>query len=538
MKKPRGFAILFVGFILFFSACAYIDIRPMVDAGFAYLNAGDLGQAEAYFREALRRNRAQSQANLGLSLIAMFRGNQRLSSLSEQMLPAGISPSLTNFSSGIESRKAQFQKNLLSLVLKAKALRAKREGIDLLQIREMIQYLQSEIAEIVALLEEAKDCLERAMEATEPILIHPNRFDWNRNGILEPDTPLHFSRLGDDVPAWRVVGEVLRANRPVSPDESAARVFEPVGGDAWFDKELIDLILSGEAEELDLSTWDPVFDDNDIMTIGQTEMRWLYLLVTAELSVLEPFVIYQLDFGNALQGFLNTFIEISHEEGLEAAFAYAVGFLDPNRDGKITALEWRALFDEGFLAFRPEDQNGGVHAISNWKSAIVGFCETAIQMIQNEEMPFIQRLENPDQSNGSYFINETAVSDKIIAILEEVIACVSDPTQALTLFEAKDENSVRSRLEKTLEHKGLDSRFIEEIEVLAYPGVFFSSPETFADLKTFFPNLYYQWVELEFPYPELILFDDPTFGGLLQAKLNGHPWNGILYRIYLLLQKR
>jgi len=538
VKKASWLGILIIVFILFFSACAYIDIRPMIDAGFTYLNSGDLGTAETCFREALRRNYSQPQANLGLSLIALFRGNAQLSSYLSRLLPTGVTPSISGFLSEKEARKAQAQKKLLSLILKARANRASRDSIDLSLMREQIQEGQSEIAEIVALLEEGKMCLERAMTSAEPVSILPNHFDWNQNGILEPDTPLQFSRLGDGTPVWRIVGEVLRAYREVTPEESTARFFNPGTGDAWFDKELIDLILSGEAAELDLSTWEPVFDDFDILTIGQEEMRWLYLLVTAELSILEPFVIYQLDFGNALQDFLNTVVEIIDEEGMEEALAFVVHFLDTDHDGKISALEWRSLFDEGFLSFRPEEQNGGAHAIESWKSAIVGFCETMVWMIENRELPFIDALGNSGRFSLGTSREDIPISERLVAILQEVIAYVTDPTKALELFAIGGQSHMRLRLGEALERRGIDSRFIEELRVLIYPGVFFAQPEVFCDLKEFFPELYYQWVDPTFPMPELILFEDPTFGGFLQADINGHPWNGIFYRIYLLMQRR
>jgi len=539
VKRTIGLAILLFVFTLFFYGCAYIDIGPTIEAGFRHFNSGDLRTAENCFREALRRNPTRPQANLGLSLVTLFRGNQRLISIFKRIGPIDYALPGALRANAKSALKAELQKRLLNWVFKTRVLRAE-DDLDLSWIRWWIQEGQREIAETVALLEEAKSCLERALASPEPVDIFPNHLDWNQNGVLEPETPLLFSWFAQGAPVWKIIAEALIGKNELPPDEKISRFFDPSSGDAWFDKELFDLIRSGEIDELDLDAWEPVFDEEDVLTIGSTEMRWLYLLVTGELSALEPLVIYQLDFGSALQDFLNRFSKINREEGIESAYAYAADFLDANHDGKISNLEWCALFDEGFLAFRPEEENGGTHAVENWKGAIVGFCETMIWMIENDQLPFLDdpEEEGPFGLNLARLDTGSPLSERLLAILRETIDYVSDPTKAVTLFSIESEEPLFSRVRGFLDLRGIDSRFIDELHVLAYPGMYFAHPENFSDLKAFFPQLYYQWIDRTFPIPELFLFEDPAFGGLLQADINGHPWNGVFSQIFFLITKR
>ena len=161
-------------------------------------------------------------------------------------------------------------------------------------------------------------------------------------------------------------------------------------------------------------------------------------------------------------------------------------------------------------------------------------------MIENDQLPFLDdpEEEGPFGLNLARLDTGSPLSERLLAILRETIDYVSDPTKAVTLFSIESEEPLFSRVRGFLDLRGIDSRFIDELHVLAYPGMYFAHPENFSDLKAFFPQLYYQWIDRTFPIPELFLFEDPTFGGLLQADINGHPWNGVFSQIFFLITKR
>jgi tetratricopeptide (TPR) repeat protein len=530
MKKYIVVGVTTVLMLLLFSSCASIDLSPYILAGFNQMNAGNIEEAEEYFQEVLRRDNAQPDANLGLSLISLFKGNRDLLEFSIDDFPSEFAVFAPAPTQSRDIQKAQLRMKLLAAAIKTKTSRDTIEPIDLSGIRDFINASQEDLSAIVALLEKARICLEKAMDEAQPREIQPNKFDWNGNGTIESDSALLFSGLLDGLPVWQLVAEGMYLFQIPNEEGASPRLFDKTGGDAWFDKELFDRILSGE--EIDIGTWIPVFDDTDVFTIGVKEIRWLYLFVTAELTVLEPLVVYSFDFGEETEDFYYEYIEWYNTFGYESAVQWALRTLDSTQDGTITNQEWRAQMGEGFLAFRPEDENGGAHAIENWQSAIVGFCETGIEMLRNDEIPLFGSLQTP-RLYQRQLRDSLSSTETIVAILEEVKAYVTDPTKGFVLLDTEAETSSRSHINKLLNKRAALGIKAIDVVATAFPGVFFAEWQSFSDLKSFIPDVHYVWDTENAWFEEFLLrFADPTFGGFLQVLVNNSPWDGFIHRLY------
>jgi hypothetical protein len=187
---------------------------------------------------------------------------------------------------------------------------------------------------------------------------------------------------------------------------------------------------------------------------------------------------------------------------------------------------------EGFLAFRPEDENGGAHAIEHWQSAIVGFCETGIEMLQNNEIPVFGFLQSP-RLYQRQLRDSLSSTETIIAILQEVVEYVTDPTKGFLFLDTPAETSSRSHMNKLLNRSGGLSTKAFDITATAFPGMFFAHPQSFSDLKVFIPDVHYVWnTENSWIEELLVRFADPTFGGFLEILVKGQPWDGFIHRSY------
>lgn len=511
MKKGLLLGLTVLMLLLVCSSCVYFDLTPLIGYGFDAMNLGEIDRAEALFRQVIAKTPEQPDANLGLSLVSLFKGNKALMDFSLNNLPT----LQTMTSQSKEIRRAQTRLKALALIAKVKSGGLRQVMPELQEIRDLINLTQEELSTIVRWLEEAKRCLGIAIKFAQPREIQPNQFDWNGNGKVEASTPLLLDNTLDNMPVWKLIASYLYFTSSEPGVGQTSRIFDPTGGDAWFDKELFDKILNGE--DVDINTWVPTFDETDVVLLGSDELRWLYLLVNAELAILEPSLIYSFDFGEELIGFIDDLLTVEASEGTFAALNWATQTLDTTPDGTITTEEWKPIFADGFLAFRPDDQNGGYNAIADWRSAIVDFCNTAIEMIQDGTIPIPEIIES-QLFQGSQFREVLTAKEQVIAALVEVIAFVSDPTKSLQLYPP----FVIGPLKPVRE--------VLPLLVQGYPGAFFSYPENFQDLKNFFPDIHYFALEEGGIGIDGIQFSDPTFGDLVEVLIDGVAWDGFFGR--------
>ena len=494
MKKKIYAVVPFLLVLIFIlSNCSggiSIDIAAIMQTAEQQMMDGNMVGAETSFKLILKEDPDNARANLGLSCTMFFSVHRRMI----QFFDSAVSqlPQIL-FSSGLSISK-------IPSLFTSRAADPENPWVILSAID--INAQQEEIAEIVQDLETIKGLLKKVLGADISFKVYPNSFDWNDNGAVESTSQLEVDINGEWVGLWDLV---------FSPfvnflSESSERlVFNEEGGDAWYDRETFEMLFSDEP--LPEETYIPVFNEEDYILFDAESIRILYLIVNLELTILEPSIIYSLQPGESFWNFMMNYLQYEPPLTLRNSKSnpdtdYATETLDLDKNGTITNAEFQNLFDEDFLAFF-DNPNGGADAVLGWKSAISEFTSMATELIAAIELPEIieseftsgvKELQKSIESPKAFkrvlrrIEEEPTLQEIIIGLLTEFYEFVNDPNKEFLTEEDVDEDGN---------------------EEILTPGVFFSLPNNFSDLKNFLPDIGY--------LNNIVVFPDPTFGGILEG---------------------
>ncbi len=405
------------------------------------MSEGNHKAAEAFFNQVLKTDPENGEANLGMGLIWSMQAQKNILDIAADYLTLAED---AHFRSADSSKLARV----------ARAVTRLREFTNNPRSVEFSK-LQSEIADIVELLESAKHSMKIALEtmpADSTMKLFPNAFDWNEDGYTDSTMPLN---LKTDVEGESRVWWLLFSYRPEFPMFSSTRGLfnDTIRGDAWFDKQTIDYLLdTGEIPE----DYEPVFDDDDHYTLDATAVKGLLTVVNMGLSIFEPFIIWDIDPDPELTNYIELYSDT--QDQYDGFIDFATSTLDTDQNGTITNAEFRRVLPENFMAFY-NDANGGANAITDLRSAIVDLCELLVELSDMGMIDFVL----PE------FIEE----------LEEIKELITVPSAG-------------------------EPQFINLYN-------FFESPNNFSDLKVFIPDVGYDTEGLN------IIWPDPTFGGLIEV---------------------
>ncbi len=461
MKKTVTAAITIILLLTLLISCTRFtplspeQIHEKILAAEEAMAEGDDATAEAIFREVIKSDPNNGEANMGMGLIAFLKAHRTiLDMVADYFTIAETVPT-------IQSRNT-LTRNTLKKAL-PRALGKARNIVTTLRDFDFDQ-LQTNIAIVVDQLENAKGNLKTAvdnMTDEASMNLYPNAFDWNEDGFTDSASPLYlkFDPNGD---GEKRLWWVLFYNEPgefLSPDTQRSFFDDTIRGDAWFDIETFNYLLE---DGIVPEEYEPTFDNTDKITMDATAAKMLLTIVNLELSILEPYIIWNFNPNPELTDYL----EVASNTALNynGPIDFATSTLDTDKNGTITNAEFRAVLPDTFFAFY-DNPNGGADAITDWKEAIVDFCDLALEIAEMEIIDFIP-----------FEINEE---------LEMIKTLITDPATKVQLTE----------------------------EVALIPYNFFNSPDNFADLKNFIPNVGYD--------PEMnIELPDPTFGGLVEGLEN------------------
>jgi hypothetical protein len=442
MFKKAIFGILFVILIVSFISCtelpeaATIPVAQRLHQAEEALNNGNAIVAENLLTQVLNADPTNPKANIGMGFINLLKANRKILTLVERL--TSIATSSPRILSPFEM---------------------------LLEID--FSHLQTDINSIVVNLEDSKSELETALDnmtSNITITIHPNRFDWNKDGFTDSISPLNLSfdpYGGSETRLWWVIFD----SGPVSSERA---IFdETKRGDAWFDIETINYIVSGSNIPVD---YEPTFDETDFMTLDATGVKVLLTFVNLELSVLEPTLIWNLDPNTELTDWLT---EASNtHDSYDSFLDFATTTIDLDYNGTMTNTEIRTIMPNSFMSFY-SIPNGGLNAISDWASALNGFSQTGLELYSAGFFDFLPT------DVEDLFINAGKLS--------------TDSTFKIQIDSSSPTSPVR---------------IIEPLQTFLTPYNFFNTPENFSDLKDFIPEIGYMSFIINFP--------DETFGGIIE----------------------
>lgn len=221
-------------------------------------------------------------------------------------------------------------------------------------------------------LKELETCLEYAVTGNASLTIHPNNFDWDGDGKLEPQESLKLSDSNGG--SYDAIDIYLGL---VTPEGTL--VIDQSGGDAWFDFET----FSGQNQNPE----EIVFDENDYLILDKGAFSALLVVVKAVLSISDLLLTWDLTLPADLP---NPADFENMEEWIYAVLLQLAGddyIISNNGDSG----EWNGL--DPFLRFR---ENG-----SNYLKDLVDSVLTSSQSTEGDGIPF-RRLGFPLQRGMTY----------------------------------------------------------------------------------------------------------------------------------------
>lgn len=333
--------------------------------------------------------------------------------------------------------------------------------------------------EIIPVLEDAKEKLEYVLDnidrlGNHTLKFYPNKHDWNNDRLKSATQPLNFSfepyENSSETRVWWVMfnapdGAVI--NEEVFYELLLDQLFDSgKRGDAWFDKETFEQIAANGSLP---DGYTPTFDNNDYIEVNENEIKLLLTMINAQLMMLEPLVVYDLVPDQGVPSSLDDIFS-----GNFATALTALGDIDSDNDGVISNTEIQVLLGDSFLTFLDHDE-GGQNAVTDWEDAILDFVTLGTYLAGEEGYD----LENQQM---------------IIDFLSQLEAYVTDTAEKIELPNLIDDD--------------------EGSEYLII-AAFFENPTNFSNLKVFLPAVTYP-TQITSPQFEII-FDDPTFGGLIEG---------------------
>ncbi len=437
--------VVFLLLMLLISCTKFVPLTPeqikeRITRAETAMSEGDNAAAESLFKEVLRSDPDNGIANMGTGYIQLLKSQRSMMDFVADYLTVQELQQLRSF-------HQQPVKSLANRLMMARSLVNRSRSID-------FESIQLRVADMVDQIEDAKSSLKKAvntMSEDASMTVYPNAFDWNEDGDVDSELPLNFAF---DVDGESRVWWLIFYNEPEVLSSATQRGFfdATIKGDAWFDMETIEFLFEdGMVPE----GYEPTFNEDDHITLDATGAKLLLTFVNLELSLLEPLIIWDVDPNPELTDFLEDF------RNADNPINFATSTLDADANGTITNTEFRTVLPEDFLAFY-DNKNGGADAISDWKEAIVDFCNLAIEVI---EMDLFDIALPPISDQLDYLKN-----------------LLTDPAEKVELSEG----------------------------IFFVPYNFFNAPNNFADLKDFIPDVGYD----PFLTPS---FPDPTFGGLIEG---------------------
>lgn len=349
------------------------------------------------------------------------------------------------------------------------------------EIEELQDTLEGYISELEAIWEDLCYLQNDIIDSNVKLFL--NQFDWNGDGVLEPDKELRLLVTWRDWDYNQHQGSFkLYSNIFLErglPDIYYIESIEidPAGGDAIFDFEFFDA-MAGNIE-LDWDTYVPVFDDNDYITIDEGDIAVIKIFLDMLMSSLMPFLVYDLTPSADFVEYVNEIAD--GREPLPEDF-------DLNNDGNITTDEIKQFIGGDFLAFRDTKSADRLSSIRDY------LCNMPVSMevLRYNLLHSTKTEENRHNLTSPWFVEYTADDDEHF---QETISEIDDMLDYIRP-----------------DGKDIDIEAdLGEGDLLIHLYAIFDNPEAFSDLLSFVPSIYnYE------DFDELsIVFPDETFGGLL-----------------------
>jgi hypothetical protein len=447
MFKNFLFIIVLIMVIFMFIACAElpeaegIPVAQRMSQAEEALNEGNDTAAENLLEQVINADPTNPKANIGMGFIHLLKANRKILTLVEELTSDASTTTARGFSS----------------------------PLDFLIQFDFSQF-QTDINSIVTDLEASKSELETAltyMTPTSTLTIYPNRFDWNKDGYTDSITPLNlsFDPRGDgETRLWWVLFD------NTSPLSGERGIFDDAKrGDAWFDLETVQYILNNENIPVD---YEPVFDENDFITLSATEVKVMLTFVNLELSVLEPVLIWNINPRTELTDWLS---EASNTHAqYDSLLDYATTTIDLDQNGTMTNTEIRTIMPTTFMRYY-SIANGGSNAVNDWASALSGLSQTGLELYDAGLLDFIPFDVEDFLINCGKAVNDPDFKIQIGGSSSVILAPV---------------------------------RLAPSYDTFLIPYHFFNHPENFTDLKNFLPTIGYKHFIIDLP--------DETFGGIIE----------------------
>jgi|GEM_PF-2419866 len=445
------------------------NLSNLLESGLDSLESGDTDGAKDAFEDVLAEDPDNPTANAGMSVILLYELFRDYSSEITQF--TGIFRNVpVRFGSFREiARSFSFMKYFMNMKqlpplppeppVPPPPFLPEENPIE--TWNQLYESISATLSELWPRLKDLELCLENAIKGNASITLHPNNFDWDGDGALEPEEP---PELSDGTNTYSVVDLFYGSASP-----EGTLVVVQSGGDAWFDFETI----SGQNPE------EIVFDENDYLILDKGAFSALLLVVKAALSISDLLLTWDLtlpsdlpnpadyeDMGGWIQALLD---QLAGDDDVVS---------NDNGDGG----EWNEL--DPFLVFR---ENG-----SSYLEDLVDSVVKGIQSILwlNEDI----EEDNPGDEHdftSMYYFEEPLLDENTENILQEVVN-----TKQVELSEGEP-----------FTYKQTETETLTATIVAIDFGVLAENSGSFEDLKVFFPTLNLQNGYFEFP--------DPTFGGLL-----------------------
>ncbi|PLV55817.1 hypothetical protein [Thermotoga sp. SG1] len=325
---------------------------------------------------------------------------------------------------------------------------------------QFYENLYTTFSELWPRLKELETCLEYAITGNASLTIHPNNFDWDGDSVLEPETPLELS---DGTNTYSVVDLLYDSASP-----EGTLVVVQSRGDAWFDFETISGQNPGEI----------IFNENDYLILDKGTFSALLLVVKAVLSISDLLLTWDLTLPTDLPNPADYEDMGAWIQDVLAQLASEDYIISNSGDGG----EWNNL--DPFLTF---NENG-----SSYLEDLVDSIVMAIKSVLWLNEDIIEDAPGDEHDFTSmYYFEEPLLDEDTENTLQEIV----------------ETNSVELSEGEPFTYKSWETETLTATIVGIDFGVLAEDPDSFENLKAFFPTLDLQNEYYEFP--------DPTFGGLL-----------------------